>query len=119
MCESLLAGCDLAPAYRARHRTGACMNMNILIVGIGGQGVMTAADLVARAALAAGWDACETELAGMSQRGGVVSSQVRIGSRVFASEITPGCVDLLLAMEVAEALRWCHWMAPAGTVVVN
>jgi indolepyruvate ferredoxin oxidoreductase beta subunit len=61
------------------------MNKNILIVGVGGQGVMTAAELLARVALASGWDACKTEIAGMSQRGGVVSSQVRIGRQILAS----------------------------------
>ncbi|HXE49161.1 MAG TPA: indolepyruvate oxidoreductase subunit beta [Ramlibacter sp.] len=95
------------------------MTTNILLVGIGGQGVMTAADVLARVALATGWDATKTEIAGMSQRGGVVSSQVRIGPRVYASEIEPGQVDLLLAMEAAEALRWCHWLAPTGRVIVN
>lgn len=92
---------------------------NILLVGIGGQGVMTAADVLARVALATGFDATKTEIAGMSQRGGVVSSQVRIGARVHASEIEPGQVDLLLALEAAEALRWCHWLAPTGRAVVN
>lgn len=92
---------------------------NILIVGIGGQGVMTAADVLARAALATGYDACKTENAGMSQRGGIVSSQVRIGQRIHASEIMPGEVNLLLALEAAEALRWCHWLAPGGRAIVN
>ena len=95
------------------------MNTNILVVGIGGQGVMTAAEVLARVALDAGWDASKTEIAGMSQRGGVVSSQVRIGSRVHASEIAPGQVDLLLALEAAEGLRWCHWLAPGGRAIVN
>lgn len=95
------------------------MNTNILVVGIGGQGVMTAADLLARTALAAGLDACKTEVAGMSQRGGVVSSQVRIAPRVLACEIAPGQVDLLIALESAEALRWSHWLAPTGRAIVN
>ncbi len=95
------------------------MKLDILVVGIGGQGVMTAAEVLARAGLAAGFDACKTEIAGMSQRGGVVSSQVRIARAVHASEATPGAIDLLLALEAAEALRWCHWLAPAGVAVVN
>ena len=94
-------------------------NTNILVVGIGGQGVMTAADVLARVALASGLDVSKTEIAGMSQRGGVVSSQVRIGEHVEASEIAPGEVDLLLALEAAEAMRWCHWLAPGGRAVVN
>ena len=95
------------------------MNTNILVVGVGGQGVMTAAELLARVALSSGLDACKTEIAGMSQRGGVVSSQVRIGPHILASEITPGQVDLLLALEAAEALRWSHWLAPTGRAIVN
>ena len=95
------------------------MMMNILVVGIGGQGVMTAADVLARVALDSGWDASKTEVAGMSQRGGVVTSQVRIARRVLASEIVPGEVDLLLALEAAEALRWSHWLAPGGRAIVN
>lgn len=92
---------------------------NILVVGVGGQGVMTAAEVLARVALASGFDACKTEIAGMSQRGGVVSSQVRIGERIHASEITPGEADLLIALEAAEALRWCHWLRPGARVAVN
>jgi len=98
-------------------QSAACAN--ILVVGIGGQGVMTASELVARAALAAGLDACKSEIAGMSQRGGVVSSQLRVGTRIVASEITPGQVDLLVALEAAEGLRWSHWLAPSGRLVVN
>lgn len=98
----------------------ADMNMtNILVVGVGGQGVMTAAEVLARVALDSGFDACKTEIAGMSQRGGVVSSHVRIGARVHASEILPGQVDVLIALEVAEAVRWCHWLAPQGHAIVN
>lgn len=95
------------------------MNLNILVVGIGGQGVMTAAEVLAHAGLAAGWDVCKTEVAGMSQRGGIVSSQVRIASAVHASEIRPGETDLLMSLELAEGLRWCHWLRPGGRAVVN
>ena len=55
---------------------------NILVVGIGGQGVMTAAEMLARTALSQGYDVKKTEVAGMAQRGGVVSSHVRFGPRV-------------------------------------
>lgn len=93
--------------------------VNLMVVGIGGQGVMTASDVLARAALEVGLDVCKTEVAGMSQRGGVVSSQLRVGPRVVAAEITPGKVDVLIALEAAEALRWSHWLAPGGCVVAN
>lgn len=107
-------------SHRSAQRGGFPVNaMNILVVGIGGQGVMTASEVLARAALAVGLDVCKTEVAGMSQRGGVVSSQLRIGAKVLACEITPGQVDLLIALEAAEALRWSHWLAPSGCVVAS
>jgi indolepyruvate ferredoxin oxidoreductase, beta subunit len=92
---------------------------NILVVGIGGQGVMTAAEALARAALAAGLEATKTEVTGMSQRGGVVCSQVRIGERVEASEIRPGEAQLLIAFEAAEGLRWSHYLARDGKAIVD
>ena len=95
------------------------MNVDILVVGIGGQGVMTAAEAIARAALTAGFDASKTEVTGMSQRGGVVCSQVRIGERVEASEIRPGTAQLLIAFEAAEGLRWSHYLAPGGCALLD
>jgi len=92
---------------------------DILVVGIGGQGVMTAAEALARAALAAGLEATKTEVTGMSQRGGVVCSQVRIGERVEASEIRAGEAALLIAFEAAEGLRWRHYLAPQGKALVD
>jgi indolepyruvate ferredoxin oxidoreductase beta subunit len=92
---------------------------DLLVVGIGGQGVMTAAEALARAALAAGLEATKTEVTGMSQRGGVVCSQVRIGTSVEASDIRPGDARLLVAFEAAEGLRWCHYLAPDGVAIVD
>ncbi|MDX1375061.1 MAG: indolepyruvate oxidoreductase subunit beta [Burkholderiales bacterium] len=92
---------------------------NVLVVGIGGQGVMTAAEAIARAALASGLDASKTEVSGMSQRGGIVSSQVRIGRSIMASEFRAGEADLLIALELAEGLRWSHWLARGGAAYVN
>jgi indolepyruvate ferredoxin oxidoreductase beta subunit len=95
------------------------MTTDVLVVGIGGQGVMTAADAIARAAIDAGYEVSKTEVTGMSQRGGVVCSQVRIGERVEASEIRPGTARLLIAFEAAEGLRWCHYLAPDGCALVD
>lgn len=95
------------------------MSTDILVVGIGGQGVMTAAEAIARAALAAGREATKTEVTGMSQRGGVVCSQVRIGGRIEAAEIRPGAAALLIAFEPAEGLRWSHYLAPRGRALVD
>ncbi len=98
---------------------GRRVTTDILVVGIGGQGVMTAAETIARAALAAGLEATKTEVAGMSQRGGVVCSQVRIGSHVEATEVRAGQATLLLAFEAAEGLRWSHYLAPDGRAFVD
>ena len=95
------------------------MTIDVLVVGIGGQGVLTAAETLARAALAAGYEATKTEVTGMSQRGGVVCSQVRFGQRVSASEIRPGAAQLVIAFEAAESLRWSHYLAPEGCILVD
>ena len=95
------------------------MSTGVLVVGIGGQGVMTAAETLARAALAAGLEATKTEVAGMSQRGGVVCSQVRMGAHIEATEVPPGKAQLLIAFEAAEGLRWCHYLAPQGRALID
>ncbi len=92
---------------------------NILVVGIGGLGVMTAAEVLARAALSQGHDVKKTEVAGMAQRGGVVSSHIRFGSRVYSPQISTGQADILLGFEAAEALRWSHYLRPTGIALVN
>ncbi len=92
---------------------------NILVVGIGGQGVMTAADILATTALSLGYDVKKTEVAGMAQRGGVVTSHVRFGPKVYSPAIKPGDADLMLAFEPAEALRWCSHLKDEGQAMVN
>lgn len=92
---------------------------NILVVGIGGQGVMTATEILASAAIALGFDVKKTEVAGMAQRGGVVSSHLRFGPKVLSPQIMPGTADLLVAFEAAEGLRWCHMLKPGGLVLLN
>ncbi len=92
---------------------------NILVCGIGGQGVMTAAEILAQAALAKGFDVKKSEVAGMAQRGGVVSSHVRFGRKVHSPVITPGSADILLAFEAAEGSRWGDYLRPGGIAMVN
>lgn len=92
---------------------------NILVSGIGGQGVMTAAELLAEAAINQGFDVKKTEVAGMAQRGGVVTSHIRFGEKVFSPSIAEGQADILLSFEVAEALRWAHWVKDGGVILVN
>ena len=92
---------------------------NILVSGIGGQGIMTAAELLAEAAIHQSFDVKKTEVAGMAQRGGVVTSHIRFGDKVFSPSIAEGEVDILLSFEVAEALRWEHWVKEDGVILVN
>jgi len=92
---------------------------NLLLAGIGGQGVLTAAQLVGEAALHAGHDVKKSEVHGMAQRGGVVTSHVRFGRTVYSPIISPGAVDLLVAFEEAEALRWHGEVQAEGRVVAN
>ena len=92
---------------------------NILVVGIGGQGVMTATEILAEAAIASGHDAKKTEVAGMAQRGGMVSSHLRFGPKVMSPQISPGMADVLLGFEAAEGLRWRHMLRPNGIALVN
>ena len=91
----------------------------ILVVGTGGQGVMTATEILAEAAIALGHDAEKTEVAGMAQRGGVVSSHLRFGAKVLSPQITPGSADVLLGFEAAEAMRWRHMLRADGLVLMN
>jgi indolepyruvate ferredoxin oxidoreductase beta subunit len=92
---------------------------DVMVVGTGGQGVLTATDILAEAAIAKGWDVKKTEVAGMAQRGGTVTSHLRFGPKVLAPAIAPGTADVLLAFEAAEALRWITWLRPEGMAVVN
>lgn len=97
---------------------------NILVVGIGGQGVMTASEILSEAAISQGYEVKKTEVAGMSQRGGVVSSHVRFGSKVLSPEVAPGEADILVGFEAAEAMRWSHYLRAAnggkgGVAMIN
>jgi indolepyruvate ferredoxin oxidoreductase beta subunit len=97
---------------------------NILVVGIGGQGVMTASEILSEAAISQGYQVKKTEVAGMSQRGGVVSSHVRFGPRVLSPEIAPGEADILVGFEAAEAMRWSHYLraengGAGGVAMIN
>ena len=92
---------------------------NILVAGIGGQGVMTAAEILAQTALSLGHDVKKTEVAGMAQRGGVVTSHVRFGEKVNSPAIPDGEADMVIGFEPAEAARWLDQLRPGGVVLVN
>ncbi len=92
---------------------------NLLFAGVGGQGILLVSELAARAAIHAGFDAKKTEVHGAAQRGGSVVSHVRFASRVYSPLTTAGEVDILLALEKLEALRWAHYVREGGLIVIN
>ncbi len=92
---------------------------NILVAGIGGQGVMTAAEVLSQTALSQGFDVKKTEVAGMAQRGGVVTSHVRFGEKVLSPAIPPGEADILVGFEPAESLRWISHLRKSGVAMIN
>ncbi|MCG6988428.1 MAG: indolepyruvate oxidoreductase subunit beta [Gemmatimonadetes bacterium] len=92
---------------------------NVLVAGVGGQGVILSSELLALAALAAGYDVKQGEFHGVAQRGGAVFSHVRFGEKVRSPMSPRGRVDHLLALEKLEALRYAHFVKPGGTILVN
>jgi indolepyruvate ferredoxin oxidoreductase beta subunit len=92
---------------------------SVLIAGVGGQGVVLVSELLALAALAAGEDVKQGEFHGVAQRGGAVFSHVRFGDKVHSPIAPLATVDYLLALEKLEALRYAHYLKPAGTVIIN
>ena len=95
------------------------MNKNILICGVGGQGTVLASRIIAASAMNMGEKVMSAETIGMAQRGGPVTSHVRIGSDVFSPLIPFGQADMILAFEPAEAVRNLKYLKKGGTVIVN
>lgn len=93
--------------------------LNMLFVGVGGQGVLTASDIAAQVGVDLGLDAKKSEVHGFAQRGGVVESHVRWARWVGAPTCEKGTVDILVAFELLEAPRWIEWLSPEGTLLVN
>lgn len=92
---------------------------NVLIAGVGGQGVILSSELLALAAMGDGRDVKQGEFHGVAQRGGAVFSHVRFGDRVHSPMARRSDVDYLLALEKLEALRYAHFVRPGGTIIVN
>jgi len=92
---------------------------NILVVGVGGQGVILASDIMSEVFMEAGYDVKKSEVHGMAMRGGVVSSHFRFGKKVYSPLIKEGETDILFAFEQLEGLRWLNHLRPRGKVVMN
>lgn len=92
---------------------------NIFLAGVGGQGTLLASELLSEAFLLSGYDVKKSEVHGMAQRGGAVTTHIRFGPKVYSPLIEPGAADLIIAFEKMEALRFVHYLAPGGVVVAN
>ena len=92
---------------------------NMVVAGYGGQGVLTLAKILARAAFMAGFDVKQAELHGLSQRGGSLTCHIRFGEEVYSPLVCAGGADLIIALEAAEALRACKFASPGKTVALT
>jgi indolepyruvate ferredoxin oxidoreductase, beta subunit len=100
-------------------RGGRAGRGNIFLAGVGGQGTLLASEVLCGAFLLEGYDVKKSEVHGMAQRGGAVTTHVRYGPKVHSPLIEPGTADLLVAFEKMEALRFLHYLREGGTVVAN
>jgi indolepyruvate ferredoxin oxidoreductase beta subunit len=93
---------------------------SILFAGVGGQGVLLVAEITAMAAVQEGFDVKQTEVHGVSQRGGSVETHVRFGKQVWSPVVTPGKADVVVGLEKLEALRFGHFAHPEqGLILAN
>ena len=93
--------------------------MNIMVVGVGGQGTLLTSRIIGKCALAAGYDVKLSEVHGMAQRGGSVVTFVRFGEKVYEPVVEEGQVDVLISFERLEAKRYAHFLKKDGTLIVN
>ena len=96
-----------------------CEVKSILLAGVGGQGTILVSKILSSGLLAAGYDVKMSEVHGMSQRGGSVTTQVRFGGKVYSPIIDKGQADILVSFEAMEALRWLGCLRVGGKIVVN
>jgi indolepyruvate ferredoxin oxidoreductase beta subunit len=95
------------------------IKLNILIAGVGGQGVVLAGDIMGETALEAGLQVKKTDTLGMAQRGGSVIAHLRIGEKVASPLVSEGEADILLAFEKLEAARWSGYLKNGANAIVN
>jgi len=96
-------------------KTSQC---DVVVVGVGGQGVILISDIIGKAAMKADLPVRGAETHGMAQRGGSVVNHIRVGCE-YSAMVSPGGADVLLALEPTEALRYAEYLSPEGTALVN
>jgi indolepyruvate ferredoxin oxidoreductase beta subunit len=92
---------------------------NVLVAGVGGQGVILASDIMSEVFMEAGYDVKKSEIHGMAMRGGIVTSHFRFGKKVYSPLIKEGEVDILFAFEQLEGLRWINHLRPKAKIIMN
>ena len=95
------------------------MKKSVILVGVGGQGTLLASKLLGNVLLGAGYDVKLSEVHGMSQRGGSVSTQVHFGDKVYSPVVGKGEADILVAYEKMEAVRYAEFLKPDGVAIIN
>ncbi len=93
--------------------------MNILVSGVGGQGVILFSNIISEIALSAGLDVKKSEVHGMAQRGGSVTTHIRYAPKVYSPLIGEGTADVIVAFEMMEALRYIHFLGPNGRLIYD
>ncbi len=94
-------------------------DFNIVIVGTGGQGLITLLQIVAEAALVSGFDVKTSELHGLSQRGGSVEVHIRFGKKIYSPLVSQGKADLIIALEMQESLKATYFADTKTTFLIN
>lgn len=94
-------------------------SLNIMVVGVGGQGTLLTSRIIGKTALNAGFDVKLSEVHGMAQRGGSVVTFVRFGEKVSEPVVEEGEADILISFEKLEALRYSHFLKKDGIIIVN
>ena len=94
-------------------------NANVMVVGVGGQGTLLTSRIIGKTALKEGFDVKLSEVHGMAQRGGSVVTFIRFGEKVYEPIVEEGDADILISFELAEAMRYAHFLKKNGVIVVN
>ena len=92
---------------------------SLLLAGVGGQGILLASDIICKVMMKAGFDVKKSEVHGMAQRGGCVTSHVRYGRKVYSPIAKEGDVNVLISFEKLETLRYLNFLKAGGRVIIN
>ncbi|HEX7504524.1 MAG TPA: indolepyruvate oxidoreductase subunit beta, partial [Syntrophales bacterium] len=92
---------------------------SLLLAGVGGQGILLASDIICKVMMDKGYDVKKSEVHGMAQRGGCVTSHVRYGKKVYSPLARKGDIDMIVSFEKLESLRYLDYLKSGGMVLVN